>query len=214
MSTEYRFRFADKYRGVTVADNYSLGGGISNSGSYESVRHNDAKNDPSKLTLGELTAKIARSTKREHERAYVRQVILHTYPLEELEWHHAGKLPKSYGGGMKKTYFLNAEQIVDLCDNWAEYCESFEEAISDEQERLRKELEFNKQRSAFLLKYSTKVTRVRYKPLKWFALTSTEMEGKYGWFEADDKYALPKYYSGHQFRSSKKFNEYLEKFQI
>jgi threonine aldolase len=46
-----------------------------------------------------------------------------------MEYHHAGRLPKRYGGGMKKTYFLNARQIVFCARNWQKICEEFFESL-------------------------------------------------------------------------------------
>ena len=95
-------------------DNYSVGGGLT-AGKFASNRHEDAKCDEGKLTLGEATQLFKKATGLSTEE--VREVI--EFAVPNIEWHHAGKLPKKYGGGMKKTYFLNAKEICKVASNWA-----------------------------------------------------------------------------------------------
>lgn len=96
-------------------NNYAIGGGLTDY-KFASRRHEHAKHDDSKITLGNFCAKIKSITGM--ETASIKELI------EELglrlEWHHAGRLPKQYGGGMKKTYFLNAEQVIFVCDHLSE----------------------------------------------------------------------------------------------
>lgn len=115
-------------------DNYAVGGGL-DAGKFASNRHEDARSDAGKLTLGEATALFKRATKLES--ATVKSIIKSALP--DMEWHHAGKLPKSFGGGMKKTYFLNAEEIVTIANNWESYKRKFEEIeIAEQAEYDRK----------------------------------------------------------------------------
>ena len=65
-----------------------------------------------KLTLGQANQLFAKARSCTVDEA--REVI--EYGVPNMEWHHAGKLPKAYGGGMKKTYFLNSKEIVDVAD--------------------------------------------------------------------------------------------------
>lgn len=116
-------------------DNYSIGGGLDDS-KFASRRHEDARHDAGKLTLGEATQLFKKATGL--DTAITREIIIYAVP--NMEWHHAGKLPKSYGGGMKKTYFLNAEEICDLATNWHEYQNNYfakkeaEQKIKDQQQ--------------------------------------------------------------------------------
>lgn len=97
-------------------DNYNVGGGLCGV-MFASNRHLDARSDAGKLTLGECCQLFKKATGLELER--VKTIIKSAVP--DMEWHHAGKLPKRYGGGMKKTFFVNSEQIVDLAENWKHY---------------------------------------------------------------------------------------------
>ena len=94
-------------------DNYSIDGGLDGP-KFASRRHEDAKNDEGKLTLGEATQLFKKATGLDADT--VREIL--EYAVPNMEWHHAGKLPKSYGGGMKKTYFLNATEICECAKNW------------------------------------------------------------------------------------------------
>lgn len=184
------------------SNNYSIGGGLAN-GSFVSRRHEDAKNDSGKLTLGEVTQMFRKATKL--DTVIIKAVIKFAYP--ELEWHHAGKLPKSYGGGLRKCYFVNASQICDLSANWDQYYNRYltKEAVKVE-ERLRL-LEISKQE--FLQANAKRVERCSVMP-PFFYLTAREMNGKYGWFDSTYKsYNLPEYYSGWEFEMLESLNEFL-----
>ena len=197
---------AVKYSGVEHnEDNFFVGGGLSECGKKASNRHEDALYDSGKLTLGKAVQMFKKATNGEIE--HVKEIINFAVPY--MEWHHAGYLPKQYGGGMKKTYFLNAEEIVMLATKW----EELEKKLS-----LRKENEIIEKAKAqdvaeikqkFLKKWATRVERVREKP-KFFYETDREMNGKHGWFSSYGKsYNMPEYYSGWAFRSEKKIKEFF-----
>ena len=77
--------------------NYNGGGLATNiTGKFESNRNALAKLDVEKRTAGEV-AKSLRSMGLNFKAQEIK-------PFLE-EWHHAGKLPKSYGGGMAKAYY-------------------------------------------------------------------------------------------------------------
>lgn len=113
-STNKLEAICNKFRSIQHNDeNYSMGGGLDGS-KFASRRHENAKEDKGKLTLGEAAQLFKKATGLEVDA--VRAIL--KYAVPNMEWHHAGKLPKSYGGGMKKTYFLNAAEICDVAKNW------------------------------------------------------------------------------------------------
>lgn len=82
------------------------GGGLATdaTGLFESCRHALAKLDEDLVTAGQFAAKLKR---RGFAVTAVELVDWHKRTFKrEPEWHHAGRLPRSYGGGMKKTYFF------------------------------------------------------------------------------------------------------------
>lgn len=184
-------------------NNYEVGGGLSDE-KFASNRHEDARNDEGKLTLGKASQLFKKATGDELD--HVKQVI--KYAVPNMEWHHAGCLPKGYGGGMKKTYFLNATEIVDIATNWDSYCEKLE--ISKNEKRLTEEKQRNleERKQEFLQANAKRVERVSEMP-KFFYETDREMNGKYGWFSSYGKsYNLPEYYTGWEFDSLKKLEEF------
>lgn len=184
-------------------DNYSIGGGLSGE-KFASRRHEDAKNDEGKLTLGQATQLFKKATGLEIE--LVKEII--EYAVPHMEWHHAGKLPKAYGGGMKKTYFLNAEEICDVAKNWTNYIEKLElsKLAAKNAAEQKKNLETRQQE--FLQANAKKIVRTRTKPM-FFLQIAQEMEGKYGWFDSRYKsYNLPEYFTGWEFESEEKLHEY------
>ena len=188
-------------------DNYDVGGGLSDN-KFASNRHEDARCDIGKLTLGEATQLFKKASGLETKE--VKGIIEFNFP--NMEWHHAGRLPKRYGGGMKKTYFLNSKEVSQLAKKWNE----FEKKYFEEVARRKKEAdEWNKKqqlKSKFLKKYAEYVSRVITQP-KWFYKTQQEMNGKYGWFDSSDHdYNLTEYYSGWKFRSKRKYDEFRQKF--
>lgn len=185
-------------------DNYSIGGGLDGS-KFASRRHEDARNDEGKLTLGEATQLFKKATGLETD--LVREIL--KYAVPNMEWHHAGKLPKSYGGGMKKTYFLNAAEICDCAKNWEAFSEKLclSKVAAKEAAELKKS--FEERKLEFLKANAKKVERTTNPPA-YFYKTKQEMNGKYGWFDSTYKsYRLPEYFSGWAFESQEKYQEFL-----
>jgi len=183
-------------------DNYSVGGGLTD-GKFASNRHEDAKFDEGKLTLGECTQLFKKATGLETK--VVTAIIEYKFP--NLEWHHAGKLPKQYGGGMKKTYFVNANEICQLATNWEKIADEFNEKLSLQQRAKELAIEKQNRLQEFRKANATFVERVTNIP-DHFDVTSREMNGKYGWFEAQSRYNMPIYYSGWQFPSEELYLQY------
>lgn len=198
-------KIINKYESIKFnEDNYGVGGGLS-SGAFASNRHQDAKYDDGKLTEGQATQLFKKATGLEIE--VVKDVI--KYAVPNMEWHHAGKLPKQYGGGMKKTYFLNANEIVDLATNWESYFEKYQISIEAKKtaDQIKKELESKK--FNFLQANAKKVERVINEPIYFYCLYS-ECNGKYGWFNAlKNTYNMPEYHTGWEFESQEKYQEFL-----
>jgi hypothetical protein len=197
-------KIAKKYKAIEFnADNYYVGGGLDDS-KFASRRHEDACNDKGKLTLGKCNALFAKATELTVDE--IKEIILFAFP--NLEWHHAGKLPKQYGGGMKKTYFVNAKEIIELAENF----ENLKSALTlKKTEKLQKEIEVKQKamsKEEWFNANATKVVRVSKRPL-YFIEIDKEMNGKYGWFSSYGKnYNLPEYYTGWEM-SEEKFNEYF-----
>jgi len=118
--------------------NYFVGGGLAGV-KFESNRHHDAKHDAGKLTLGKTVQMFKTAIGLDIE--LIKEII--NYAIPNMEWHHAGLLPKAYGGGMKKTYFLNSSEIVEIATNWNNLIEKLE--ISKNEKRIKLELEKNKE---------------------------------------------------------------------
>lgn len=185
-------------------DNYYVGGGLTN-GKFASNRHEDAKYDKGKLTLGEATQLFKKTTNLSTDE--VREVIEYAFP--DMEWHHAGKLPKKYGGGMKKTYFINAQEICELTSNWDTYVSELEaDKIAKKQaQEVKQNLELK--RNEFLQANAKKVERVATKPANFHHLYS-ECNGKYGWFDASKNiYNMPEYHTGWAFETQELYYEFL-----
>lgn len=185
-------------------DNYSIGGGLDGS-KFASRRHEDAKDDAGKLTLGEATQLFKKATGLETDAV---RVILE-YAVPNMEWHHAGKLPKAYGGGMKKTYFLNATEICDVASNWDAFSEklNLSKTAAKESAEIKKGLEERK--LDFLKANAKRIDRVANRPM-FFYKTAQEMNGKYGWFDSTFKsYNMTEYFSGWEFESEEKYHEFL-----
>ena len=205
-STNKLETICNKYRNIQQnGDNYSFGGGLDGS-KFASRRHEDAKYDEGKLTLGEATQLFKKATGLEIDT--LREVI--KYAVPNMEWHHAGMLPKSYGGGMKKTYFLNASEICDCAENWDAYLEklSLSKIATKNAAEIKKNLE--NVRLEFLQANAKKVERTTTRPT-FFYKTAQEMNGKYGWFDSSYKsYNMTEYFSGWEFESEEKYHEFLK----
>lgn len=185
-------------------DNYSIGGGLDGS-KFASRRHEDAKDDEGKLTLGEATQLFKKATGLDTD--VVREILECSVP--NMEWHHAGKLPKSYGGGMKKTYFLNAAEICECAKNWDAYSEKLSLSKIAAKNAAEEKNNFEKRKLEFLQANAKKIERVTTQP-KFFYKTAQEMNGKYGWFDSTYKsYNMTEYFSGWEFESEEKYHEFL-----
>lgn len=182
-------------------DDYSIGGGLAGE-KFASRRHEDAKYDDGKLTLGEATQLFKKATGLQTDQ--VKDVI--EYAVPNMEWHHAGKLPKRYGGGMKKTYFLNAKEICDLATNWDDYCQKLDLSNAAENKKT-----FEERKHSFLKENATRFERQSSMPSHpFYILTGREMNGKYGWFDSTYKsYNMPEYFSGWEFNNEAKWQEFL-----
>lgn len=205
-STEKKLaNIAKKYSGVDFnKSNYNIGGGLDGE-RFASRRHEDAKSDSGKLTFGEACALFTKATGMDLEN--VKSII--KYAVPNMEWHHAGKLPKAYGGGMKKTYFINSTEIVMLAENWGEILSKKELSDAAKIDAAQKQRTLEQLRFDFLTANAKKVERVASRPI-YFHLTKREMEGKYGWFDSTYKtYNLPEYFSGWEFESKEKYDEFL-----
>lgn len=184
--------------------NFEVGGGLSMS-KFASNRHEDAKNDRGKLTFGQTCQLFKKATGVE-DLQEIKDVI--NFAIPEMEWHHAGKLPKAYGGGMKKTYYINCKQIAELSKHWSEYLLDFELSEATKMDALEVKKNLLKIQFDFLKKHAIKVVRVEERPLN-FLETDKEMDGKYGWFSSYGKsYKMPEYYTGWAFKSEKNFKRY------
>lgn len=195
----------EKYCAISYnEDNYSVGGGLSGK-AFASRRHEDAKYDAGKLTLGQATQLFKKATSVDIDT--VREII--EYGVPNMEWHHAGKLPKSYGGGMKKTYFLNAEEICNLAKNWDSFSEKLQISSSAAKQAAEEQNSLEKRKHAFLQLNAKMLNRVSERPM-FFYKTAQEMNGKYGWFDSAYKsYNMPEYYSGWAFEAEEKYHEFL-----
>jgi len=197
-------KIADKYANLEFnSNNYDIGGGLSDE-KFASRRHEDAKYDCGKLTFGEASQLFKKATGLEVN--LVKEII--EYAVPDMEWHHAGKLPKSYGGGMKKTYFLNASEINKLATNWNLFVEKLDSLKKQKEEEFKLNEILKQKRIEFLKANAKRVERTLTKP-EYFFLTETEMNGKYGWFDSSKhSYNLPEYYSGWEFDSLEKLTEF------
>jgi len=199
-------RIAKKYRDVSYNENnYEVGGGLSGE-RFESNRHSDARNDSGKVTLGRANEMFAKATGL--STAQVKEIIMNHF--SDIEWHHAGALPKSYGGGMKKTYFVNSEQIVELAENFEETRLEIESKTQAKQDLEQTKKSLNDRRLEYLYYHAYKVSRVPSLEFKerYYVTIIREMNGKYGWFEANFKYNIPSYITAWVFSSEEEYNEY------
>lgn len=178
------------------------GGGlaVNITGKYESNRHAIACME--KYTFGDC-AKHLRSKKGGAFDITAADLLrLYKNVYGEPEWHHAGFLPKSYGGGMKKTFF---------CDELISKKEFI--SILKKNSVLNVKILFNEicdnKKELFLKENAKRFERKATTPA-YSVITNEEMDGKYGWFEAQSRYNLPVYYSGWSFESAEKMEEYFK----
>lgn len=185
-------------------DNYSIGGGLDGA-KFASRRHEDARNDDGKLTLGEATQLFKKATGLDKD--VVREVL--EYAVPNMEWHHAGKLPKAYGGGMKKTYFLNAKEICECAKNWNANITKLDLSKVAAKESAENKKYFEERKLEFLKANAKRIERTTNKPM-FFYKTAQEMNGKYGWFDSTYKsYNMTEYVSGWEFANEELYQEFL-----
>jgi len=210
-------KIIEKYNKIGYnGDNFNVGGGLSES-KFASNRHEEAKNDKGKLTLGEATAMFSKAVNL--TTAEIKELITFYY---KLEWHHAGKLPKSYGGGMKKTYFINSEQIVEFAGNIEKIKK---ELIAAKKRDVEAEIEKKKakeRKMEYLQNYARLVQRIpdkdfdslvngkEEKQKKFPIVILREMNGKFGWFPSQYKYNLPEYVTAWIFEEKDKYLYYIK----
>ena len=196
---------AQKYSEINHNDdNYGIGGGLS-SDKFSSRRHEDAKEDSGKLTLGKTTSLFVNATGLNIE--IIKELI--KYAVPNMEWHHAGMLPKAYGGGMKKTYFLNSDEISNLALNFYSILEKYEISLQSKRTELELKNDLEAKKQNFLVLNATKKIRVE-EISTFFYEVNREMNGKYGWFCSYGKsYNMTEYYTGWEFKTQEKYNEFL-----
>lgn len=199
----------EKYKQLAYNENnFDIGGGLVGD-KFASNRHEDALSDPAKLTLGKAVQMFKKATGLETEE--VKAIIKYATP--NMEWHHAGKLPKAYGGGMKKTYFLNSTEICSLAVNFHEFKEKHELSQAEKRRKEEEKRNIEGEKTAFLLEHAEKIDRKLRSQIEnnlLFHQTKREMQGKYGWFDSSYKsYNLPEYFSGWQFKNEKDYEEFL-----
>jgi len=193
-------KLKNKYSNIDYnKDNYSIGGGLSGG---MSNRNMNAKYDSGKLTVPQFITKFVTAYKKDKNIDLDKKIINTILKSKfNFEWHHAGFLPKSYGGGMKKIYYINSEEIIKFLNNFEEYLNEFnnqkQEIISKEnllKDLINKNILIKFTREKILPEYSIKVEE--------------EMNGKYGWFPATSKYKMDIYYSGYKFNNKDNYDKY------
>lgn len=205
MKTTKLQKITEKYCCVEYEDNYYVGGGL-DCGKFASNRHEHAMNDKGKLTFGKASLMFKNATGLDI--SFVKEVI--KYAVPNMEWHHAGLLPKSYGGGMKKTYFLNASEICNIASKWDEYVSKLQIQKKEQRDNENEAKSRDAERLEFLEKHAEKVSRISEIP-EYFYETDREMNGKYGWFSSYGKsYNLPEYYTGWKFNKECDYNKFMQ----
>lgn len=201
----------DTHFRTTILNNMNDNGGglaINITGKFESNRHAIARME--KVTFGQVAKHL--SLKRNGGLKISATELLNIYRclFGEPEWHHAGKIPKSFGGGMKKTYFLDFIPNVEDVKKWIDdYNKKMDEIQELENQKQKKKLE----RDKFLKKNAIPFSRVSEENIPKFSIiTVEEMNGKYGWFEASYRYNLPIYYTGFAFKSNKSKENFLKNY--
>jgi hypothetical protein len=182
------------------SDNYSIGGGLS-SDKYVSRRQEDAKNDSGKLTLGQATQLFKKATGQSSE--IIKLLIQNHFP--NLEWHHAGFIPGRKT--MNKTYFLNSKEITELATKWNEIFNKQNKKLPTKENKLSIENYLKEKATPFERITKDKLPQFHY-------ITKQEMNGKFGWFKAQDKYNMTIHYTGYSFNNEKEYNLFKNKFNI
>ncbi len=200
-------KIIENFKERNFEDNFYIGGGLVGY-KFASNRHENARNDNGKMTEGEATQMFKKATKMSTEE--VKEII--NFAIPNMEWHHAGKLPKEYGGGMKKNYFLNKEQIINLAENWDKHKENKIDFIKDQQiKKKEKEIKsfFQKKYMDENATYCSRKTLSEIFNFSFFYETNLEMQGKHGWFKSDSKYKLENFYTGYQFKTKEQYENYF-----
>lgn len=198
-------KIVQKYIDVSYKDNYDVGGGLDNV-KFASNRHENAKYDGGKLTLGEANNMFVKATGLTTNE--IKELILYKFP--NLEWHHAGKLPKSYEGGMKKTYFINSKEIVEFAQNFYNIKNKYADDLKMKEEAKQRKKTIDELKNKYLQEYASKVVRLPRSQFNesYFIPICYEMSGKFGWFESDTKYNLPEYITAWVFKSDTDYAGY------
>lgn len=183
------------------------GGGLAMNvtGKFESNRHAIARIE--KFTFGEVCKELAKKKNGGMKISAKDLLEIYTDLFGTPEWHHAGKLPKQYGGGMKKTYFLNEIPNVQTVMDWKKKYDEKQIIILREREISKKKID---EKNKFARKFGTTFSRQIEVP-KYGVVQFSEMHGKYGWFVVEDfhNYSLTEYFSGIAFKSKKSMEKFL-----
>lgn len=185
----------------------SNGGGLASNitGKFESNRHAIAK--MTKYTFGQVAKELRTKRGGGFDLTGARLLEIYRTVFGDPEWHHAGKMPRGYGGAMAKTYFLEYIPTKEEVNDWIS---EYYMIISRENEKRFKQMEIEKERKAFVEKMGSTFTRELEIP-KYSHVTKVEMNGKFGWFEPQPhhSYKLDEYYTGVSFKSQKSLDKYL-----
>lgn len=184
------------------------GGGLATSitGKFESNRHALARME--KLTFGQVASELRKKKNGGFDINAKQLLEIYKELFGEPEWHHAGKLPKQYGGGMKKTYFLDK---IPSKEEFEEWLFKYKFALKEKENDIEFQKKFEKKKQKFLKQRATYFSRVPKDEIpKYSIILEEEMNGKFGWFEATYKYSLPIYYSGYYFKSKRSLDRYLK----
>lgn len=182
------------------------GGGlaVNVTGKYESNRHAIAKME--KVTFGDAASFLSKK-KNGGLKITAKELLSAYFKIKgEPEWHHAGFLPKSYGGGMKKTYFLDDYYKLNEAVKLLKQASKIR--VKKIKESYFENILIKKQRE-FLNENANHFSRITKTP-EICIITNIEMFGKYGFFESNDRYNLPQYFTGYSFENEDKKNEYLK----
>lgn len=189
-----------------IENNMNANGGglaVNITGRYESNRHAIAKME--QYTFGEVVAFLKKKKNGGFEISSKELLSAYFEAVGEPEWHHAGFLPKSYGGGMKKTYFL--EEIPTILEVKKILKKASKKRVKIIVKRHLDCILADKKRD-FRNLHAKRFIRLSSAP-SFSVELFYEMNGKFGWFESNSMYKLDEYVSGWNFESEEKMNEYL-----
>ena len=161
----------------------------------QSYRHYIA--EKTMLKLGEFIKELKKVFKEDTK--IIKSIIQYRYP--NLEWHHAGFFKNRMG----KTYFVSYQQAIDIIKNFNDLKNSF---LKYQQNKISKQNILNE-----ILNRSEKferITDLNTLENRYYYITKIEMKGKYGFFQANDKYNLQQYYSGILFNNQEDYLIYIQ----